>query len=123
VLAKHIAFGGLLDTKIRGCQMLAMRVPKILLNSPAFHNRNRAADRGAYREYDDARARSLTEQAIAHFGRNAMLAVLEDLRADIRSWPLEERKRNFELAVLDKLEPVTAAIRTSRLGGGGHYRR
>ncbi len=58
----------------------------------------------AYREYDDARARSLTEQAIALFGRNAMLAVLEELRADIASWTLEERKRNFELAVLDKLE-------------------
>src|SRR5258708_4365356 len=29
----------------------------------------------AYREYDDARGRSLTEQAIALFGRKAMLAV------------------------------------------------
>jgi hypothetical protein len=33
----------------------------------------------AYREYDDARARSLMEQGIALFGRNALLAVFEDL--------------------------------------------
>jgi hypothetical protein len=58
----------------------------------------------AYREYDDARVRSLTEQAIALFGREAMLAVLEENRNAVALMPLEDRKRDFELAVLDKLE-------------------
>jgi len=58
----------------------------------------------AYREHDDAKVRSLTEQAIALFGRNAMLAVLEDTRNAVALMPLEDRKRDFELAVLDKLE-------------------
>jgi hypothetical protein len=58
----------------------------------------------AYREYDDARASSLTEQAIALFGRDAMLAVLEDARNAVALMPLEDRKRDFELAVLDKFE-------------------